>query len=415
MEHTPAHSLATALSHVFQALGQDVPAHQLEPVVTAGMEWGDIPGLDDLETGQYGTYPYNSPSIARFEDGSYHYVDSPADRTILDSTDGTSKRMEVYGTPNAWATFQYNPDKPLPKPEPMVYVTNTITGIRYDILKPKAPTKMYVNKPEGIDLMDFSGQITTPREFMGIPDTHLPYASEVRIMGTASYPINGYPNEDFYIPQEPHNVWGEFTRTGKPAALQGYKCSDLSDTVPPALTSPKPTPVSSPKPALNSPKLESVITAQPMTDIQPQAKPDTRYFNFSYLRPDQQPVKYKLHHRIIIKDYSQQGPDVELTKANHPTLGIYGSFRPITGKTYLLLCRKGDQLFDYWYGIPEVLDGRRIVEELPDYTDIAQAAQTTVPERLAIGRPRPSDHIVNFATITEELFKQNIRKIIKWK
>lgn len=102
--HKP--SLAIAYRHVLEYLGQYGNENELISLIPDELNWSAIPGLDDVETGQYGTYPYHSPAIVLFDNGTFHFVDSPADRTILDSGDHESKRFDVYGTPVAWATFE---------------------------------------------------------------------------------------------------------------------------------------------------------------------------------------------------------------------------------------------------------------------------------------------------------------------
>jgi len=416
LTQTARASLAVALCHVLRTFGSDVQPEQLLPALESYTDWSDAPGLDDIDTGQYGTYPYNSPSIVRFDDGSYHYVDSPADRTIIDSGDGQSKRMEVYGTPNAWATFAANTDKPVPKPEPMVYITNTINGIKYDLLKPKAPQKMYVTRPEGIDLMDFSGSVSTYRDFMGVPDTHLPYGAEVRIMGTAHHPVipSGY---DFYIPQEPVNVWGEFTRTGKPAAFQGYRMGDLSPTPPPPKRPKEPAPVVDIAPARLAPTAQDVADRKPLTDIQPTAPSYTpEELHFQYLNDARQSVRYQVMQRVQMTCYGPQGNGHKEVLTRGKKLNVLGTFRQPGSNRIMLLIVPLDNSdpFPYLAGILEIdLLGNRNAEEIPDYTDIQTASATTIPERQALGTATPIDHLVAHATKLEVSLQQGVYRVRK--
>jgi hypothetical protein len=288
---------------------------------------------------------------------------------------------------------------PAPDP-PMVYVTSVVDGIAYERLK-TAPQKMYVRRPEGIDLVDFSGRIQTYRDFVGVPGTHLPYNTAVRIMGTAHYELPG-GGQDFYIPQEPVNVWAEFTRTGHPSQLAGYRQSDLSDQPMPPIAK-----------TVSTAKLvtDAVITStsEPMTAVVPVKVKTATDYQFQYLRTDQQPVRYQVMHRLTAEDASGLGPAIEVPRGK--TIKILGMFID-RGHTVLLpvLDNPDIPLFKYWYGIPEVDQGKRLVEVLPSYDDL----KTTVPtpeEKEALGTARFTDHLVYYATKLEVAIERLFSKL----
>lgn len=375
-------SLALALTYVAQALG--VPSDR-EAMQSTPEGANPLSGTEIADTGVYGTYPTSTPSIVKFDNGLYYYVKDPANHQIID-TDYNVVDMALYGTPTGWATYQ------LPSPQAMVYVTADISGIHYERLK-TAPQKMYVRRIEGIDLIDFSGTIKTPREFSGIPDTHLGYGQELRIMGTASYPVPGYPDEQFYIPQDPVNVWGEFTRTGKPAQLAGYRVSDLQSTKPPA-----PVKVSRP-----------VITEVTRPAVKPPAVRQPSDYHFQWLRTDREPVRYQVMYPITIPDAGKYGPPITIIRGK--TIKLLGTFVDHGHTVFLpMLDNPAIPLFKYWYGIPEVVQGKRIVEELPDFSEIRQIS-TTVPEREALDTASFTDHVVYWATKFEVGLERGFAKL----
>jgi hypothetical protein len=203
-------------------------------------------------------------------------------------------------------------------------------------------------------------------------------------MGTAKVPVKSL-YQDFYIPQDPVNVWGEFTKTGKLYQMWGYKADDLVDTKP---EKPKPLPPPPEKPVDH-------------------VDPDMWYFQ--YLRDDQQPVKYMVMKRQQVRDYSQRGRTIEITPKK--TISIYGVFR-YKGRTLLLPRMENAAIHDYWYGITEVDGyGNRYVEEIPDYTTVLEESQTTIPERKVIGNSTLLDDVVHtFSRIEAKLFKARNKK-----
>ena len=291
---------------------------------------------------------------------------------------------------------------PAPEPAPpMVYVTADIAGIHYQSFG--NPRKMYVNRPDGIDLVDFGGTVNTYRDFMGVPNTHLKYGTEVRIMGTAHHPVipTGY---DFLIPMSPRDIWGEFTRIGKPAQLWGYRLSDLSGTLPP----PKPKPTATPTVTLVTPPTVEVVPpaaeAAPPTPVI-----DTRYFNFQFLREDHQPVKYRVMRRCAAFDYATDDDSTRAVLDKGIALDVYGTFTPEPGQTRLYINRKGEALFTHWYGVRELDDqGHRIVEEIPDYSDI-DAEEITPETRIAVGTASWLDELVYRSGRAEKAIKTAIR------
>jgi hypothetical protein len=265
------------------------------------------------------------------------------------------------------------PTPPPPMPE-IVYVENTVDGIDYRRLK-VAPKRMYVRKPEGAQLMDFSGNVETFRDFIGVPNSFKKYGEEVRIMGTAHYPINSL-SQDFYITLDD---WGNFTSTGHVARLQGYPLSDLNEE-----------PMKPLKPVVEPASMPVVDIAPPIAKM----PVDTTRFRFQWFNDDHTPVKFRVMHRITAIDYSDTDDPAVLPKGIN--VDLYGTF-VYKSKILLLLNRSGEQLFTHWYGIPEVVTLNnilyRIVEEIPDYSELKRVT-TTVEERIATHTASPKDKLI---------------------
>lgn len=272
MEDRTKRSLAVALDHVLRSFGQTSDPETLYdriPGLFGSYSAGDVvPGLSSVDHGAYGTYPTTTPSIVFFDDSTAHYVDVPADRTIIDSFDGTSKSMQHYGTPTTWMTFAFIPPVVTPS-EPMIYKTNTVDGIAYESFG--VPRRMYIRKAEGADLIDFSGRIKTFRDFIGIPNTHKEQGAPVRVIAAALYPLPPQ-GQRFYITIDD---FGEFTRTGHIARLQGYYDYDLADTPPVDVPNKIPIPSSLTTSgdirttAANMQSARAARTFKPVTDVRP--------------------------------------------------------------------------------------------------------------------------------------------------
>jgi hypothetical protein len=288
---------------------------------------------------------------------------------------------------------------PTPEPtEPMIYIENTVDGIYYR--SNGNPVKMYVVRREGTDQQEFADNIKTGRDFIGVPNTHKNYGDEVRIMATAHHPLppTGY---DFYLDMD---AFGQFTKTGKVARTQGYPLKDLGTVKPPPKVA-RATPV-----AEILPPPPVVRELKPLTAVEPKTPPDTKSWNFRYLREDHQPVRFKVMQRVVIQDYLQKGAKVELGQGK--TIAIYGTFNP--GSGLRLMPKLADAvIFDYWYGIPELDSmGLRIVEELPDYTDLRETT-TTIPERKVLKTASFTDHVIDFLSKHEARLYNRIKAIRK--
>lgn len=313
---------------------------------------------------------------------------------IIDSADGQPKKLSdyepTYGPPLAWWSFGTVelPIEEEPPAPPMVYVKNTINNINYHRLK-TAPQKYYVNRPEGATKKTFE-KVENHRDFTDTGEEHA-YGSMVRIMGTAHHPVIP-TGQDFFIDADD---WGQFTRTGHVDRLQGFFMADLTDTPPPPFPAVKkicvPVPESLKK---QKPKEETEEVIQVI-----KMPVDVSRFNFQWLNPEHEPVRYKAMQRLIIKDYSERAMHQQVAKGT--TLAMWGTFTPYTrGKVYLLL-KTDSEPFDYWYGVEELTEaGTRKVEEIPDYTDL-QETTTTIPERLALNTPHFTDHLVNLVSLVD--------------
>lgn len=394
--------LLTAFSNLLEYYQEGVDPVTLDHFFTQQgvdpvLNWATIREYDgDITvTGQgVGGYPSTVPAIVRSAEGYYLVTDT----TSIYSLSGES------GAPlsiEEWASYN-KPERPSePKLPPTVYVENEVDGIAYKRLQ-TAPQRMYVINPKGADKLDFGANIKTFRDFAGIPDTHKAYGQEVRIMGTAHHPIIP-TGQDFYMDMDD---WGNFTGTGHVANLQGYLLGDLAEAKPsPLVKAPTITPRWLPQPA--------VIPVR-MTDIQPQVSrvattpADVR---FQYLQDDREPVRYRVMRRCIIQDYGWEGKPQEILRGK--TIKILGSFR-YKGRVFLLPALDNPDIprFKYWYGVPEVdINGNRIIEELPDYSDVEQ----TVAEAQAESAPRQTT-VLHYITYYQEKLSHTLeRHILKIK
>lgn len=350
-------SWVTALTYVLQSFGVD------------GSGDTSFPELVVIDQGGYGTYPYKDHSVVQFDNGFWHYADHPADRTIIDSTDGQSKSMQVYGTPVQWYSYAYDESKIPVKPnELMVYVENVVDGIAYRRLQ-DAPKKMYVRKPEGIQLIDFSTKVSTPREFLGVPDSGKKYGDDIRIMGTASYSIRGYPDEVFYVTLDD---WGLFTSTGHVERMQGYLAGDLTDIQPPK-EPPRPK-VPEAIIAITKPPTSLASQSITLSDIRPASDVRIKLTESFERYPEAIEYVSEDNSTVMFYDLTGKGEPVALAitnsaliigKVKHPTTGISMLREATTEKT------------GRWYAAPE--------DKLITLAD-AEALQTpTVAERMQRG------------------------------
>lgn len=314
------------------------------------------------------------------------HIDSELKLHIIDSIDGQLKQI-IASTYKVYAAYTRG-DAPELVSSPIVYVTNTIAGIQFRRLK-DAPKQLYVRKPEGTMLMDFEGQIDTHRDFIGVPGTHQSYGDSVRVMGIAHHPV--LPSgADFYITLED---WANFTGTGKPAHMRGYYTNDLSEAKPAALP-PKTT-------SLPTPTHQNVVRKLTLQDL-----------GFTWLRADHQPVKYRVMKYHEIRDFTRIGPMIPIKRGDK--FDIYGTFRA-RERTYCMpqVRLNGEflPLFDNWYGIPETdLEGNRVIEEIPDYSDV-QNIKPTVEEKKLANNYGFTDHIVDLALRIEVYVKHGIFRV----
>lgn len=393
-------SLARAYSFVAQDLGLSFDTTNYPDAFT-----DEVPPLTAMqikERGHYGTYPYESPSIVAFDNGNWYYVINPVDKLVVD-LDYVHKPMGVFGTPVAWISYQKA------KAPAMVYVDLEVDGIHYKSYG--SPRKMYVAKAD-VTKIDFGNGATNLRDFTGVPGTEKHLGDMVRIIGVASYPAYpAIPNgQQFYMDMDD---WGEFTRTGKVAKLQGYFVGDISID--------KPKIVERSVRVANSlpPASRQNITVYPplptrthqTSDILPVSKvPSTpEAYHFRPLQQNGDAVRYRVMQRYIVQDYTYTGKAVELTKGK--TIKILGSFQH-KGRTFLLpeLDNPAIPRFTYMYGVPEIVQGKRIVEELPDYTDL-KTTEPTIVEREYLKTVRLSDHFVHLATKLEVKLEHGILKV----
>lgn len=376
METQPPESLSVALTYVFNSFGEQITVENMRNLVNQINSSPSIPELPILETGQYGTYPYKDHSIIQFDDGNYHYVDHPADRTIIDSTDGVSKSMGVYGTPVKWYSYGYDKTKVQPvNPEP--YMTATVNGIDYKSYG--APKKMYVRKPEGSQLIDFSVKVSTPREFLGIPNSAKKYGDDVRIMGTATYSIRGYPDEVFYVTLDD---WGLFTSTGHIDRLQGYPEHDLTELQPPKeILRPKELVATT---DIGKPVTSLVKQSVSLSDIKPASDVRTKLLANFIRYVDK--VQYVSEDGTTVMFYDLTGKGEPIALRIDSSATIIGELpHPKTGEIWL---REGTtEKTGRWYAAPEnllmpeteadALASPSLTERLQRVTDPNTGKQTT--------------------------------------
>jgi hypothetical protein len=395
----PSKTLALSLTYVAQELGVMADRESLAQLEPA---WDILPSIEVVEKGVYGTYPCAGPSIVKFDNGLYYYVKDVTDRKII-NTDYTVVDMALFGTPTDWARYAL----PTPTHQRVIHMDETVDNIHYKSYG--TPRKMYVRKPGGITKIDFSGTISTFRDFVGVPNTAKKYNEPIRVMGLATYPI--VPNgQTFYMDIDD---WGEFTRTGKVKELRGYFENDLSPAEMPPKSRQVVPAVAWPKGAVvqgvKSPYVVTteIIKAKPMTRVIP--KVNTDYFRFQYLRADQKPIRYQAMQPVVVIDYSCQGKRMSVIRGD--TFGVFGTFRPYgDDRVRLLIKLEGTKLFDQWYGIPELsVDGKRIVEAIPDYTEITAEAEAVKQQ---IERDtKPSHHVFDFLSSIELFIKHDLLRI----
>jgi hypothetical protein len=311
---------------------------------------------------------------------------------IVDSYNGATRTITeyepLYGRHVAWWAYgTVNPPLPTPthQPEQLIYVTNTVDGITYKRLNP-APQKMYVTKPGGTYLTDFSGKVENHRDFINIPNSFKNYGEAVRIMGEAHHPVVP-TGQDFYVTLDD---WGNFTRIGHVEHLQGYSVADLSPTPPKPLLKPELVPVA----------------VKPNPSKPPKLTPED--LGFAWFNPQHTAVRYQVMRSVKIYDYIGNGQPQVLYKPK--IISAYGSFR-VRGRVMLLLRVESADIFDYWYGAPEVdQDGNRILEQVPDYAEI-RATVPTKEEKQALHTYGFSDYVVNWVSQLELYVKHDIFKV----
>lgn len=398
-------SKAVALANFLLHNGQEIVAPLTKDVI-------DTPRLVTTDSGMF-AWPEVDGAIVRFQrfepgsgktEDNWCFVLNWRVKSIVDSIDGQVKPASEYGAPVSWMTCEIAEILP---PESTIYKHNVVDGIEYDSYG--TPQRMYVSNPKGADLIEYGGTIVTFRDFRPVPEMHLSYGAEVRIMGTAHHPLRPL-GIDFLVPMAPMDSWGEFTRSGHPAKHQGFKLGDLSDSKPPAL------PVSNtPAVAQNKPP-EAVLLPKP-TD-------------FHYLREDQQPVYYRVLKRLDLKSLTD--PEAQKitvlpgTLDNPRNVKILGWFS-YDGRTYLLpVLTGGADPFKWYYGIIEVgPDGRRFIEKIPDKSDVPDDGSTTDEEKryLKSKRYNVADVIVDLSSLFELTLvrggilklKRHVERIKTWK
>lgn len=371
-----------------------------------------IDGLWLSQDSEQPGWPLVEPAIVVFNiDGDRlpcYVLDIDA-HTVVDSRDGQEKPGSVLGKPVAWASFA-EPHPPIEAPavEPPApagrHTNSLVDGIAYTSLG--TVKRMYVARPEGIDLTDFSGYISTFRDFVGVPNSHLAYGAEVRVIGLAKHPV--LPSgQEFWMTLDD---WGNFGSTGVPVRLHGYVRGHLSEQKPSAL----------------APKLKPELAEFDEISVRPLVKDRGWAVSellpaFNYLRTDRQPVRYRVLRDIAVRDHgNDQSKVINITKGT--TIAIYGTFWD-DGEQYLLprLDDPNIDIFDYWFGIPEFDEyGERNVEE------IAAAIKQPLPMS-AIQFPAPrrrgvDDIIVNVSTLFEVVLvrgvvkiKKHVERIKQWK
>lgn len=408
--HPSDWAMLVAYANLLRHYGYSYSLMELEAILSDGntspINWQSanlVPGLRLSQDSELGGWPLDNPAIVVFDiDGQSLpcFAIDVNQRLVVDSSTGeVVSASKEYGKPVGWAAF-YPPKPPVqldPPKEPMLYKTNVVDGITYDSYG--TPKHMWVKTVEGADLMEYGGSIANFRDFIPVPGKHLAYGSEVRIMGVAHHPVKPLGN-DFLVPMEPFDSWGEFTRTGRPAAHQGFKLKDLSNTPPPAL---KPRPVAT---------------------IAPKVKPPTD-FHFKYLRDDHQPVYYQVRRRTISSSFVDPSrPHIVVapgTLDQPQRIKVLGTFW-VNGQQLLLpVLSGGADPFEWYYGVQETDDiGNRYVEKIPDADDFPDDGIVTADEKPR--RHGLDEHIVNISTFLEigaiaavVKLKYHIGRIRQWK
>lgn len=404
--------MLVAYANLLKHYGYSYSLMELEAILggdtTSPIDWQSgnrIPGLRLSQDSELGGWPLDNPAIVVFDiDGQSLpcFAIDVNQRLVVDSSIGeVVSASKEYGKPVGWAAF-YQPKPPAqpdPPKEQMIWKTNVVDGIAYDSYG--TPKHMWVKTAEGADLMEYGGAVANFRDFTPVPGKHLAYGAEVRIMGNAHHPVKPLGN-DFHVPMEPFNSWGEFTRTGRPAAHQGFKLKDLSDTLPPALA-PNPAPAIVPK-------------SEAKTPID---------FHFKYLRDDHQPVYYQVRRRTISTSFvDPTRPKIAVapgTLDDPQRIKVLGIFW-VNGNPLLLPALSGGaDPFEWYYGVQELdADGNRYVEKIPTPDDFPDDGIVTPDEKAR--RHGIDEHIVNISTFLEIAaidgivkLKYHIGRIRQWK
>lgn len=419
----PDRPMLVAYANLLEDYGWPLSVLEAYDILSAGgayaLNWqsGDrIDGLRLSQDSEQPGWPMVDPAIVIFEVGGDRlpcYVADLEKHTIVDTLDGQIKPGSVYGKPVGWASF-VDPRPPETPPKPVLkgaHTSSLVDGIAYESLgKVK---RMYVCRPEGTELTDFSGYISTFRDFVGVPNSHLAYGDEVRVIGKATHPVLPV-GQDFWMTLDD---WGDFGRTGSPVRLHGYVRDHLSEQKPPAL-SPKVKPAAAPVP-----------DETPAWDLakdrawEKAVVPDLSS-TFNYLRTDFQPVRYRVMQDMEVRDYGTD--QLKVTKVPKGiTIAIYGTFW-CDGEQYLLP-RLDDPkigIFDYWFGIPEFDElGNKNVEQIPDVTETLPVhADPPAAEPVVRRRRGVDDIIVNVSTLLEVALvrgvvklKHHVERIRQWK
>lgn len=424
----PDRVLLVAYANLLEDYGWPLSVLDAYDLMSAGgaepLNWqsGDrIEGLRLSQDSEQSGWPLCEPAIVVFEvDGDRFpcYVADIENHTIIDSYDGILKPGSVYGRPVAWASFaEPRPPATPEKKELVPYTHNTVDGIAYESLgKPK---RMYVCRTDGTDLVDFSGYISTFRDFAGIPATHLAFGDEVRVIGLAKHPVLP-TGQDFLMTLDD---WGNFGRTGVPARLQGFVRDHLSEQKPVELEYNAPPASHFGEPvAIDSDK--QVFTMSKDRAWQALTKDE---MGFKYLRDDHQPVRYRVMHDLLVQDLgSEELRTIKVDKGI--TIAIYGTFWH-DGTPYMLprLDNPTTGVFDYWFGVPEFADDEsRNIKVIPDL--LGKTTEPTwnpapIPALQPAGRRQGLDDIiVNVSTVLEVIMvrgivkiKSHIERIKRWK
>jgi hypothetical protein len=379
------------------------------------LESGDrVEGVRLTRVCDDGSWPDVSPAIAMFMLNNRPLACLVLDaerQLIVDSLDGQEK-PSPYGNPIAWAMYDVTDHRPPePKAPPQLYTHNVVDGI--DITSYGRPKKMYVKNPDGAPLMNFGGQIDTFRDFRPVPGKPLPYGYPVRIMGIAHHPVK--PNGiDFLIPMHPFDAWGMFSRTGNLAAYTGLKLGDLSDTRPPEL------------PRVTRDVVSQVARQKVETPDLGQALRDS----FRYLRDDHEPVPYQVMRKFGSYSYLKLTAEPIVmqpgTLQKPRIIRILGTFW-VDGEPYLLPLLSNDtDPFEWFYGVMEEVNGMRVIEKLPDSTDVPEdeddAALKVLAERVRRQHPSVLDYLDSISSLIEVTairgvlkLKRHVERITTWK